>query len=35
MTEAYLKNGAGIPEVAGVIRSYLHQNGSLAFTNLD
>lgn len=35
VTEAYLRNGAGIPEVAvaGTIRSYLHQDGSIVFTN--
>jgi len=35
VTEAYLHNGAGIPEVAGSIRSYLHKDGSLVFTNLN
>lgn len=34
VTEAYLKNGAGIPEVAGGIRTYLHKDGSIVFTNL-
>lgn len=33
VTEAYLKNGADIPEVAGGIRSYLHSDGSMVFTN--
>jgi murein DD-endopeptidase MepM/ murein hydrolase activator NlpD len=35
VTEAYLNNGAGIPEVAGGIRSYLHKDGSIVFTNLN
>jgi len=35
VTAAYLNNGAGIPEVAGGIRSYLHKDGSLVFTNLN
>lgn len=36
ITEGYLKTGAGVPEVAvaGSIRSYLHQDGSVVFTNL-
>ncbi|MBJ6723086.1 M23 family metallopeptidase [Geomesophilobacter sediminis] len=36
MTEAYLKNGSGVPEVAmtGSIRSYIHKDGSLVFTNI-
>ena len=34
-TEAYLKTGAGIAEVAGGIRTYLHNDGSLVFTNLN
>jgi murein DD-endopeptidase MepM/ murein hydrolase activator NlpD len=34
VTEAYLSNGAGIPEVSGGIRTYLHKNGSIVFTNL-
>jgi murein DD-endopeptidase MepM/ murein hydrolase activator NlpD len=34
VTEAYLKNGAGIPEVAGGIRTYLHSDGSIVFTNI-
>lgn len=34
VTEAYLNNGAGIPEVAGGIRTYLHKDGSIVFTNL-
>ena len=33
VTEAYLRNGAGIPEVSGGIRSYLHKDGSIVFTN--
>ena len=33
VTEAYLRNGAGIPEVTGGIRSYLHSDGSIVFTN--
>lgn len=33
VTQVYLKNGAGIPEVAGGIRSYLHSDGSIVFTN--
>jgi murein DD-endopeptidase MepM/ murein hydrolase activator NlpD len=33
VTEGYLKTGANIPEVAGGIRSYLHSDGSLVFTN--
>lgn len=37
VTQAYLKDGAGIPEadVTGSIRSYLHKDGSLVFTNLN
>lgn len=35
ITEAYLKNGAGIAEVAGDIRNYLHRDGSIVFTNLN
>lgn len=35
ITASYLKNGAGYAEVAGSIRSYLHANGSLVFTNLN
>jgi len=35
LTEAYLKNGAGLAEVASGIRSYLHSDGSLVFTNLN
>jgi murein DD-endopeptidase MepM/ murein hydrolase activator NlpD len=37
VTQAYLKNGAGIPEVAGggSIRSYVHNDGSIVFTNLN
>jgi murein DD-endopeptidase MepM/ murein hydrolase activator NlpD len=34
-TEGYLNNGAGFAEVADSIRSYLHSNGSLVFTNLN
>ena len=34
VTAAYLKNGAGIAEVAGGIRTYLHNDGSIVFTNL-
>jgi murein DD-endopeptidase MepM/ murein hydrolase activator NlpD len=33
VTESYLRTGAGVPEVAGGIRSYLHSDGSLVFTN--
>jgi len=33
VTEAYLRTGAGIPEVSGGIRSYLHKDGSIVFTN--
>ena len=33
VTEAYLSTGAGIPEVTGGIRSYLHSDGSIVFTN--
>jgi murein DD-endopeptidase MepM/ murein hydrolase activator NlpD len=35
ITGTYLKTGAGIAEVAGSIRSYLHNDGSLVFTNLN
>lgn len=35
VTASYLKNGAGVPEVAGGIRTYLHDDGSIVFTNLD
>jgi murein DD-endopeptidase MepM/ murein hydrolase activator NlpD len=35
VTESYLNTGAGFAEVADSIRSYLHSNGSLAFTNLN
>jgi murein DD-endopeptidase MepM/ murein hydrolase activator NlpD len=35
VTESYLKTGAGIAEVAGGIRTYLHTDGSLVFTNLN
>jgi murein DD-endopeptidase MepM/ murein hydrolase activator NlpD len=35
VTASYLKNGAGIAEVAEGIRSYLHNDGSLVFTNLN
>jgi murein DD-endopeptidase MepM/ murein hydrolase activator NlpD len=34
VTEAYLRNGAGLPEVPCGIRSYLHSDGSLVFTNI-
>lgn len=34
VTRSYLENGAGIPDVAQGIRSYLHKDGSLVFTNL-
>jgi murein DD-endopeptidase MepM/ murein hydrolase activator NlpD len=33
VTEAYLRTGEGVPEVAGGIRSYLHSDGSIVFTN--
>lgn len=37
VTRAYLEDGAGIPDadVTGSIRSYLHKDGSLVFTNLN
>jgi murein DD-endopeptidase MepM/ murein hydrolase activator NlpD len=37
VTQAYLEDGAGIPDadVTGSIRSYLHKDGSLVFTNLN
>ncbi|WP_224983067.1 M23 family metallopeptidase [Geomonas agri] len=35
VTRNYLDNGAGIPEVTGSIRSYLHKDGSLVFTNIN
>jgi murein DD-endopeptidase MepM/ murein hydrolase activator NlpD len=35
VTAAYLTNGAGIAEVAGGIRTYLHNDGSIVFTNLN
>jgi len=35
VTQSYLDNGAGLPEVAGSIRSYLHKDGSIVFTNLN
>jgi murein DD-endopeptidase MepM/ murein hydrolase activator NlpD len=35
VTESYLNNGAGFAEVAGSIRTYLHSNGSIVFTNLN
>jgi len=35
VTQSYLDNGAGIPEVADSIRSYLHKDGSIVFTNLN
>ncbi|HJV36234.1 M23 family metallopeptidase [Geomonas sp.] len=34
VTEAYLKTGAGLPDVSGGVRSYLHKDGSIVFTNL-
>lgn len=34
VTQAYLENGMGIPEVAESIRSYLSKDGSLVFTNM-
>lgn len=35
VTQAYLENGMGIPEVADSIRSYLSKDGSLVFTNMN
>jgi len=35
VTAAYLKDGAGFADVAGGIRTYLHSDGSLVFTNLN
>lgn len=35
VTQAYLENGLGIPEVAESIRSYLSKDGSLVFTNIN
>ncbi|GFO64702.1 M23 family metallopeptidase [Geomonas paludis] len=35
VTRNYLETGAGIPEVTGSIRSYLHKDGSLVFTNIN
>lgn len=35
VTQAYLENGMGIPEVAESIRSYLSKDGSLVFTNMN
>ncbi len=35
VTRNYLDTGAGIPEVTGSIRSYLHKDGSLVFTNMN
>lgn len=35
VTAAYLKDGAGFADVAGGIRTYLHTDGSLVFTNLN
>ncbi|GFO62037.1 peptidase M23 [Geomonas silvestris] len=35
VTESYLNSGAGFTEVAGSIRTYLHSNGSIVFTNLN
>ena len=34
VTEGYLSNGAGVPDMTGSIRSYLHKDGSIVFTNL-
>jgi murein DD-endopeptidase MepM/ murein hydrolase activator NlpD len=36
MTQAYLKNGSAMPEVkvAESVRSYVHEDGSVVFTNL-
>jgi len=34
VTEAYLSGGTGMPEVKDGIRSYLHRDGSLVFTNM-
>ncbi len=33
--ESYLSTGSGIAEVAGGIRTYLHNDGSIVFTNLN
>jgi murein DD-endopeptidase MepM/ murein hydrolase activator NlpD len=35
VTGSYLQTGAGIAEVAGGIRTYLHADGSIVFTNLN
>ncbi|TGU71351.1 DUF4124 domain-containing protein [Geomonas terrae] len=35
VTRNYLETGAGIPEVADSIRSYVHKDGSLVFTNIN
>ena len=35
VTQTYLENGMGIPEVAESIRSYLSKDGSLVFTNIN
>ena len=35
VTESYLSTGSGIAEVAGGIRTYLHHDGSIVFTNLN
>lgn len=35
VTQNYLDNGMGIPEVADSIRSYVHKDGSLVFTNIN
>ncbi|WP_226377943.1 M23 family metallopeptidase [Citrifermentans bremense] len=34
VTQTYLENGMGIPEVEDSIRSYLSKDGSLVFTNI-
>jgi murein DD-endopeptidase MepM/ murein hydrolase activator NlpD len=34
VTETYLGGGTEVPEVKGGIRSYLHKDGSLVFTNM-
>jgi murein DD-endopeptidase MepM/ murein hydrolase activator NlpD len=34
ITQSYLSTGSGLPEPAGSIRSYLHSDGSIVFTNL-
>lgn len=35
VTQAYLENGMGIPDVADSIRSYVSKDGSLVFTNMN